>query len=212
MRYECRWLGTVEYDVATKLQETLAERMRESHQGVILGLEHPEVITLGIRGGQSDILVHSDIPICRADRGGQATYHNPGQLVIYPVCPIRNWRIGAREWVENLLQITRQTLEKCNIIVVAQNNGLFTKSGKIASIGLNLKGGVSTHGIAINVSNSLAGFSLNSACGVQKQPMDRVVETHKITPEELFVLWNDEFSKVFQANDHGFLTSEAHQI
>lgn len=212
MNWETRWLGTVEYAVATKLQETLAERVRNSLGGVILGLEHPEVITLGLRGQPSDILVPSDIPVYQADRGGQATYHNPGQLVIYPICPIRNWKLGARNWVETLTQVTRLTLEKCNIIVVSQNNGLYTKSGKIASIGLNLKGGVSTHGIAINVCNDLSGFSLISACGVQKQPMDRMAESCEVTPERLFALWCEHFSAVFTAKGDSFLTSEGVQI
>jgi len=212
MIYETRWLGTVEYSEAEKTQADCIQYAKDSGHGTVLGLEHKEVITLGLRGKDSDILFNTDIPIYKASRGGQATYHNPGQLVIYPVCPIKTWNLGARNWVETLTEITRKTLEECNIIVINTTNGLFTKSGKIASLGFNLKGGVSSHGIAINVSNELDGFSKISACGVRNQPMDRVADTYFITPERVFSLWCAHFDDVFLTMKDASLTYQALQI
>ncbi len=212
MLIESRWLGTVEYQESLHIQTQAAEATRWNALGTVLGLEHPEVITLGIRGTESDILTQGTVPVVRVPRGGQATFHNPGQLVIYPICPLRNWQIGVKEWVDLLLTSTKMTLLKCNIIVEVENNGLISKNGKICSLGLNIKNGVSTHGLALNVSNDLMGFSHIQACGVRGQLMDRVVNHFKSTPKELFELWVSDFEGILRTKIGPSLTSEGLQI
>lgn len=202
------WLGTMDYVEALELQNNYVERERLRPRGVLLGLEHPEVITLGIRGGSVDVVDPRGTPVVTTNRGGQATLHSPGQLVIYPIWPIRHWGLGAREWVNLLSKVTAQSLKKCNIIVVSQNNGLFTEKGKIASVGLNLKKGVSSHGIAINISNDLEKFSKIRACGVAQQPMDRVSDTILIAPSVFFELWCKEFRSLWGQTEDTVLTGE----
>jgi len=204
--FSARWLGRLEYEKALAMQLNLREQVRETGIGVILGLEHPDVITLGVRGKEADILHRGDTPVVNTSRGGQATFHNPGQLVIYPICPIQAWGIGVRDWVDLLMKATQKTLKKCNIIVINQNNGLHTKNGKIASVGINIKKGISAHGIAVNISNNLAGFELIKACGIDRQPMDRVENFFNITTNVFFEAWCADFEALLKAKTEGFLT------
>jgi lipoyl(octanoyl) transferase len=195
------WLGRREYCETWQLQKDYSSRAQAHQEAFLIGVEHPLVITQGRRLKQQEptIPFASSIPIVQTDRGGMATIHNPGQLVIYPIVPLRALDFGVREWVEFLLTVTQQTLLKCNIIIIHKNNGLFTKNGKIASLGIAIHKGISTHGLAINVSNDLDVFSLISACGVTNQPMDRVCDTQvDMDVHALFLLWCETFSKMLK--------------
>lgn len=187
------WLGEVNYRDALKIQQSFLSAEKENELPVVLGLEHPQVITLGVRGSTEDVLT-AKIPVVQTERGGQATLHNPGQLVIYPLFPIKKMSLGVRNFVDEMLEITSQTLKKCNITITKKENGLFTKNGKICSAGFNIKGGKSSHGLAINVSNNLQDFANIKACGIAGAPMDKVSHyQQQLTPEDLFKLWSQEF-------------------
>lgn len=191
---EAQWLKTIDFTTAWEHQKSLREQVLLGGRTTILGCEHEPVLTLGKRaiertGSNNHKL---QIPTVLTDRGGLATLHNPGQLVIYPILHLREYGFGVREWVELLLETTSASLKKCNIIVIGQNSGIFTKFGKIASVGININKGVSTHGIAINVCNDLSLFDHFSPCGVLHQKMDKV-ENHAsdVTTEALFHLWTN---------------------
>lgn len=179
-----QWLGLVPYNEGLQLQDTFASSVRgDSQKAIVLGLEHPPVITLGIRGHrQTDIasseatLIERGIPVFRIQRGGQATFHSPGQLVIYPILPLREWRLGVRHLVNILTEATQACLLQRGISTQSGQvePGLYTERGKIAFFGLKIDRGVSSHGLAINVSNDLALFQCIRSCGTPDQPMDSV--------------------------------------
>lgn len=208
MQWQTRWYGLTDYDHSLKEMSQHSQHVRSSGIGLIMGMEYPTVVTLGIRGSQSDVKFESTFPVKKIDRGGQATLHNPGQLVIYPIIPIKQWGFTVREWVHLLTKTTENSLRLCNIIIVDAKLGLFTQKGKIASIGINIKAGISTHGIAINISNLLSDFSQIIACGVHNQPFDKVEHYISMTPEDFFSIWLREFARSLETYRDDTLTTK----
>ncbi|MCB0366336.1 MAG: lipoyl(octanoyl) transferase LipB [Bdellovibrionaceae bacterium] len=181
---EFRWLGEVPYEEGERLQQELSEEVRQSGRGIILGLEHSPVITLGIRGDSQDDLVSSEkernddgIQVIASKRGGQATLHSPGQLVIYPVLPTRAWKMGPKRLVCLLERSTSDLLQSFGVEVIPAKDepGLFTPRGKIAFFGLRINKGVSSHGLALNVTNDLRLFRHIRSCGQLNQPLDSLL-------------------------------------
>lgn len=193
---DVQWLETVHYNSAWEKQKILRDHVLHGGPSTVLGCEHFSVLTKGKRTQKKDEASTFDthIPLVHTDRGGLTTLHNPGQLVIYPIVNLRAHKLGVREWVELLLESTVACLNKCNIIVIDKKFGVFTKNGKIASIGININKGISTHGIAINVCNDLTLFDRFNPCGVQNQKMDKVAHYAPATSTEiLFQFWIEDF-------------------
>ena len=161
------WLGLLDYQKALALQHEQVENIHNQEMPeIILGLEHPSVITLGKRGG----LVHPiEIPIVQTNRGGLATGHEPGQLVIYPIIHIQKRQLPIREWVSLLEESCISFFRNHGLIAHrGVHSGLWIDNKKIASIGLQIKKGVSMHGISINIHNTLSIFSHMEVCGVSE--------------------------------------------
>lgn len=188
-----KWLDQISYSEGLKEQEFIWQKSRfESHPGTILGLEHPFVVTLGRRLAKS----HSseNLPIFHTDRGGEATLHSEGQLVIYPVVKIKG-QLEVREWVSLLLRVTQKTLQQIGIeSTCQQGSGLWTSKGKIAFLGLRIKEGISLHGLSINIANDLSLFKKIIPCGVQNASMDSVsAYKSNITTQKFFDLWKEQW-------------------
>src|SRR5687767_760843 len=164
MDVEVRRLGRVEYGAAWDLQRALARDVTPD-RGFLLLLEHPPVFTLGRNGKASNVLNPGDIPVVRVDRGGDVTYHGPGQLVGYPLIDVR--RLGVRRFVSGLEASLVDCLASLGVAARRQEGcvGVWASRGKIASIGLRVSRGVSTHGFALNVSNDLEPFGRIHPCG-----------------------------------------------
>lgn len=188
------WLGLTPYESALQTQRQQKEKILAGNEGCVFGCEHPEVITLGKRLQGKETL-STPIKTIQSDRGGLATAHNPGQLVIYPVLSLKNHDLRLRQWVELLLKTTELLLKECNIILDIHNQGVFTKNGKIASLGIHVSKGISTHGVAINVSNDLRLFAQIAPCGVVGQTMDRVFNYDNLrSSKDLFAMWCEIFN------------------
>lgn len=177
------WLGEVEYDRAWALQAALVERRQQRLVGdTVLFLEHPHVITLGRRGRMDDVLLDVDrlsgagIAVREVDRGGEVTYHGPGQLVGYPIIDIRSIG-GPVRYVRALEAALIEGLAAFDVSAHRRQGmpGVWVGEGdderKIAAIGLRVSRGVSSHGFALNVSTDLAYFEHIVACGVPDLPM-----------------------------------------
>lgn len=195
---DSRFLGWVSFAAALEIQENLWREARVSRAGCLLGFESEPVITLGVRGesatdvvGDYQDLQRRGFAIHTLDRGGQATIHNPGQLVIFPVCDVRE--IGVRRWIDHLAEVSVRTLRAFGVESHWNPDcpGLYTERGKIMSCGVRVRHGISTHGIAINVSNQLEDFSLIRACGVSGARVDRMGEG--LCLSEIFARWVTEF-------------------
>src|SRR5210317_2607074 len=150
------------------------ERMRslvqgESFNNQIWLLEHPPVYTLGTAADPSHVLNPGDIPVIQTDRGGEVTFHGPGQLVIYFLLDIKQKKIGPKTLVANLQNLIQNILQHYSIesSFVEGAPGVYVGAKKIASIGLRISKGRTYHGISINVDMDLMPFSLINPCGYE---------------------------------------------
>ena len=165
MKVEVRHLGRIDFDPAWELQRRLASQVTPD-RGFLLLLEHSPVFTIGKNGNPANILAAGDIPVRRIDRGGDVTYHGPGQLVGYPLVDVR--RLGIRGLVESLEESLVELLEGLGVRATLRPKcvGVWASGGKIASLGIRVSRGVSMHGFALNVGNDLEPFTRIHPCGV----------------------------------------------
>jgi lipoyl(octanoyl) transferase len=183
MRRQCivRDLGRMSYADALAIQHGIAEE-RKQRQGVdhLLFVEHPHVVTLGRDGHEGNVLAskemlrRADIELYESDRGGDVTYHGPGQIVVYPIMDLREWRRDVGAFVRGLEQVLIDALAGFGIHArrIAKLIGVWVGEGedaaKIAAIGVHLSRWVSTHGFALNVSTDLRYFDYIVPCGLTK--------------------------------------------
>lgn len=152
---------------------------RDAHSPDQLWLvEHPPVFTQGQAGKAEHLLDTGDIPVVQVDRGGQVTYHGPGQLVIYPLIDISRRRLGSRDLVQLIERALISTLAAFDISAEARPDapGVYTEQGKIASLGLRIRRGCSFHGLALNINLDLAPFLRINPCGYAGMAMTRLCD------------------------------------
>lgn len=130
-------------------------------------LQHHAVFTLGANADKKHILKHSEIPIVQSDRGGQVTYHAPGQIIVYLLLDLRRKSLGVRQLVQHIEDSIVELLNSYNIKSEARSDahGVYVKDAKIASLGLRVSGGCSYHGVALNVDMDLTPFAYIDPCG-----------------------------------------------
>jgi lipoyl(octanoyl) transferase len=152
-------------------------------------VEHPPVYTLGLSGKLEHLLLDSgDIPVIHTDRGGQITYHAPGQVIIYTLLDIRRLNINIRELVSLLEQIMIETLAYYGIVGVAKIDapGVYVKGKKIGSIGIRIKNHCSFHGLSFNNDMDLAPFSYINPCGYKDLKVTQLADLGvKVSTTEL---------------------------
>ncbi len=141
-------------------------------------LEHDPVFTLGLAGKREHVLAPGEIPVVHIDRGGQVTYHGPGQLVVYPLLDMKRRRMGPRALVSALEKAAIAALAEWGIEARARPDapGVYVEEKKIASIGLRIRRGASYHGLAFNVAMNLEPFSRINPCGYAGLEMTQVSE------------------------------------
>ncbi|MDA7811805.1 lipoyl(octanoyl) transferase LipB [Gammaproteobacteria bacterium] len=144
-----------------------AQLQAEYFQNEIWLLEHPPVFTLGTAADNQHILDAKDIPVIQSDRGGEVTYHGPGQLVIYFMIDVKRNKLGPKSLVKTLQEFTRSLLANYSIEsnFIEGAPGVYVDGKKIASIGLRISKGKTYHGISINVDMNLTPFSYINPCG-----------------------------------------------
>lgn len=141
-------------------------------------LEHPRVYTQGQAGKAEHILAPGDIPVIQVDRGGQVTYHGPGQLVVYLLLDLTRRKLGVRALVDAIEQAIVQCLDGFGIAAAprADAPGVYVGDAKIASLGLRVRRGCSFHGLALNVDMDMEPFARINPCGYAGMPMCQVRE------------------------------------
>ncbi|QEN03506.1 lipoyl(octanoyl) transferase [Thiospirochaeta perfilievii] len=155
--------------------DTYKSRVKGSIEDQFFILEHTPVFTLGKNGGEENLLVTTDLLIDKkidlvpTDRGGNITYHGPGQIILYPVISIKSIKIGVREYIRRLEEITIITLKKFGVEGSRNklNHGVWVNGKKIASVGVRIKNGVTLHGLAININTDLEPFNWINPCGLK---------------------------------------------
>ena len=204
------FLGRMDYNEAWNLQRDLAEaRVRGEIPNTLLLLEHPPTYTLGRRGGDSDLLLPvQDLKlhgatVINVDRGGQATFHGPGQLVAYPILNLKEWGRGPLRYVRTLESILIGVLQEfgAQAMRIDKLTGVWVGDKKIAAIGLKVSRGVTTHGFALNVSTDLAWFRHIVPCGVPDKDVtsiERLLE-RPVTVAEVLPILLKRFGSEFGA-------------
>lgn len=158
-------LGTANYlDTLNDMKNHL---ISDHFQNEIWMLEHPPIFTLGTAADKQHILNAKDIPVVQSDRGGEVTYHGPGQLVIYFMIDLKKTKLGPRSLVKTLQEFIQSLLLKYSIesTFIDGAPGVYVDDKKIASIGLRISKGKTYHGISINVDMDLTPFSYINPCG-----------------------------------------------
>jgi len=202
-------LPATEYTKAWDLQNNLVGARKDGviDKDIVLLLEHPPVFTLGRRGGLENLTVSEDflnkagIPVIHVERGGDITFHGPGQVVMYPIIDLRAARLGVIDYVGLLEEVMIRTASDWGIGAERNplNRGVWVGNNKLGSIGIAIRHGISFHGMAFNVNLSLKPFGWINPCGLQnigitsmerelsrKVSMDKVREDIKRHVEAVF--------------------------
>ncbi len=170
-------LPIMEYTKAWDLQNNLVEARKDGviDKDIVLLLEHPSVFTIGRRGGLKNLTVSEDflekagIPVIHVERGGDITFHGPGQIVMYPILDLRAARLGVIDYVGMLEEVMIRTASDWGIEAGRnpKNRGVWVGNNKLGSIGIAIRRGISFHGMAFNVTLSLEPFGWINPCGLQ---------------------------------------------
>ena len=179
-------LGLRDYD--DTWQSMKSHIREEDFKNEIWFIEHPPVFTLGTAADQKHILNPKDIPVVQSDRGGEVTYHGPGQLVIYFMIDVKKSKLGPKTLVKSLQEFTKSLLKECSIEsqFIDGAPGVYVNEKKIASIGLRISKGKTYHGISINVDMDLTPFSYINPCGYEGLEVTQIKELNdKITIEDV---------------------------
>lgn len=183
-----RRLGRQDYpNMLQAMHEFTNQRDAATYDEVWL-LQHNAVFTQGQAGKAEHLLNTGDIPVVQSDRGGQVTYHGPGQMVCYFLIDLRRKGWGARQLVHLIEQLTIDVLRDYGITAQAKPNapGVYVNGQKICSLGLRIRKGCSFHGLALNVSMDLAPFLRINPCGYQGMEMTQIRHfSHEITMEQV---------------------------
>ena len=162
-----RWLGRVPYEPTWRAMQQFTDSRDATTQDELWLLEHEPVYTLGMNADAAHVLSSADIPVLRIDRGGQVTYHGPGQLVVYPLIDLRRARLGVRDLISALESTVIDLAARYGIHAEcrARAPGVYVAGAKLASVGLRVRRGGSYHGLALNVHMNLAPFAGINPCG-----------------------------------------------
>lgn len=162
-----RRLGTRDYGRVSEAMRRFTDGRGAATPDELWLVEHPPVFTLGVNGSREHVLLPGDIDVVQSDRGGQVTYHGPGQLVLYPLLELRRYGLGPRGLVCLLEDAVIAMLDGFGIRAAARRDapGVYVDGRKIASIGLRIRRGCSYHGVALNVNLDTAPFRRINPCG-----------------------------------------------
>ena len=166
-RFVVRHLGLAEYlPTWQAMQDFTAQRTADTADEIWL-LQHPPVYTVGLNGKPEHLLRSTEIPVIKIDRGGQITYHGPGQIVAYLLLDLRRRGYGVRELVSRMEQAVIELLAEHDISAQGRRDapGVYVDSKKIAALGLRIKHGCCYHGLALNVDMDLSPFAAINPCG-----------------------------------------------
>ena len=164
-----RYFGRQSFEPVWRDMQAMTDRREPRQRDEIWFVEHDPVFTLGLNGSTEHVLAPGKIPVIHIDRGGQVTYHGPGQLVVYPLVRLRSLGLGVRDLVSALENAIIEYVAKFGIRAKARAAapGVYVDDRKLASIGLRIRRGCSYHGLAFNVNMDLEPFSRINPCGFE---------------------------------------------
>lgn len=165
--------GRQDYVPLWREMQEFTDTRDENTPDEIWFVEHPPVFTMGLNASDEHLLAPGDIPVVQIDRGGQVTFHGPGQLMVYPLIDIRRSNIGVRNLVTALEQSVVDLAAEYDVEAVARADapGVYVAGDKLASVGLRIRRGASFHGMALNVDIELEPFTRINPCGYAELQM-----------------------------------------
>jgi lipoyl(octanoyl) transferase len=160
-------LGLVEYQTTWDAMKHFTEKRTKETRDEIWLVQHPPVYTQGLAGKPEHLLRSTNIPVVKIDRGGQITYHGPGQVVAYLLLDLRRWKINVRELVRVMEQAVIDLLAEYGVAAQGRADapGVYVEDAKIAALGLKIKSGCCYHGLSFNVAMDLTPFTNINPCG-----------------------------------------------
>jgi lipoyl(octanoyl) transferase len=173
-----RHLGLAEYEPTWRAMQRFTDERDNSTPDEIWFVEHPPIFTLGLNASREHLLRPGDIPVVQIDRGGQVTYHGPGQLVVYPLIDLRRRPLGVRELVVALENAIIGYVAELGVTAMGLREapGVYVDGAKLASVGLRIRRGASYHGLALNVSLDLQPFERINVCGHRGLAVTRLAD------------------------------------
>ena len=182
-----RRLGLKDYQSVWQAMQTFTDQRDDNTPDELWLVEHPPVFTQGQAGKAEHILAPGDIPVVQVDRGGQVTYHGPGQIVAYPLIDIRRMGMGVRELVTAIEQAIITVLKSYDIDAEprADAPGVYVDGVKIAALGLRIRRGKSFHGLSFNIDMDLEPFQRINPCGFQGLEVTNLSALAKVTMDEV---------------------------
>jgi lipoyl(octanoyl) transferase len=181
---EIRFFGLVEYESTWQEMKQFTVLRNTGTRDEIWLLQHPSVYTQGLAGKPEHLLRANGIPVVKTDRGGQITYHGPGQIVAYLLLDLRRWKLNVRGLVRLMEQAVIELLAQHGVKAQGREDapGVYVDDAKIASLGLKIKNGCCYHGIAVNVDMDLTPFSNINPCGFAGLRVTQARDVGIITP------------------------------
>ena len=166
-RLQVRRLGLAAYEPVWREMQAFTDARDENTQDELWLLQHPPVFTQGQSGKAEHLLAPGEIPVVQVDRGGQVTYHGPGQIVAYPLIDLHRRKLGVRKLVTLIEEAIIRVLSGCGVTGKRREGapGIYVDGAKIAALGLRVRRGRSFHGLAFNIEMDLEPFSRINPCG-----------------------------------------------
>lgn len=182
-----RRLGRQDYTPVWQAMHQFTDQRDSTTRDEVWLVEHNPVFTQGQAGKAEHLLNTGDIPVVQSDRGGQVTYHGPGQLVAYFLIDLRRKKLGVRELVTHIENLVIHTLKHYQIESAARPHapGVYVQNRKICSLGLRIRKGCSFHGLALNIQMDLAPFLRINPCGYAGMEMIQVSDLHPVSMEQV---------------------------
>jgi lipoyl(octanoyl) transferase len=173
-----RRLSLQAYEPVWRNMQRFTDERDERTRDEIWFVEHPPIFTLGMNARREHLLSPGDIPVLQIDRGGQVTYHGPGQLVVYPLIDIRRLHLGVRQLVVALERAVIDMTAELGVTATCRRDapGVYVDGAKLASVGLRIRRGASYHGMALNVSMDLEPFGRIEVCGYRDLAVTRLAD------------------------------------
>ena len=173
-----RRLGLIEYEPCWRAMQRFTEERGALTADEIWFLEHPPVFTLGLNASRAHLLAPGGIPVLQVDRGGEVTYHGPGQLVVYPLIDLKRAGLGIRDFVTALERSVIALAAQWGIVAECRRHapGVYVGGRKLASVGVRVRRGGSYHGLALNVAMDLTPFERINPCGYQGLRMTQLAD------------------------------------
>lgn len=205
-----RNLGLQPYDPVSRAMHEFTDTRTDATPDEIWLVEHPPVFTQGQAGKAEHVLTPGDIPVVQSDRGGQVTYHGPGQQVMYVLINLKRRKLGVRELVTLLEQTVVNTLADVGIEAYprADAPGVYVQGKKICSLGLRIRKGCSFHGLALNIAMDLAPFLRINPCGYAGMEMTQVNHFQSAADmDKIRVVLIDKFLALLNYPPHIYTTA-----